>query len=222
MALPAAAKKNKKADKEPEQRRIVLQSAEDSASYALGITMGEQVRDNLSKEGYRLDYFYEAFTTAIMGQKGQLTKDSADLYLNAYQKKLYQLALDSLRKDQITFLAENGRQEGVITTASGLQYRVVKMGDGPKPTATSKVKVNYVGSLITGKVFDQQTNADKPVTLELNRVIQGWSEGLQLMPVGSKFTFYIPSELGYGDRGAGNVIPPYATLIFEVELRGIE
>lgn len=217
--LPAAAKKKTEKEAEDKQIPVVqLVTAEDSASYALGITMGTQVRDNLSNEGYSLDLFFKAFTSAMFLDDGQMSKDSADMFLNKYQRRLYEQALDSLRKDQLAFLEENAKADGVNVTPSGLQYRVVRMGEGAKPMSSDKVKVNYVGSLITGKVFDSQTDRDNPVELELDRVIKGWAEGLQLMPVGSKFTLYIPAELAYGDRGAGDIIPPYATLIFEVEL----
>ena len=119
------------------------------------------------------------------------------------------------------FLEENKLKEGVVTTESGLQYEVIKMGKGAKPTATDKVKVHYHGTLTDGTVFDSSVDRGEPVTLALNQVIPGWTEGVQLMPVGSKFRFYVPQELGYGARQAGS-IPPYSTLIFEVELLGIE
>ena len=119
------------------------------------------------------------------------------------------------------FLEENKLKEGVITTESGLQYEVIKMGKGAKPTATDKVKVHYHGTLTDGTVFDSSVDRGEPITFALNQVIPGWTEGVQLMPVGSKFRFYIPQELGYGARQAGS-IPPYSTLIFEVELLGIE
>jgi FKBP-type peptidyl-prolyl cis-trans isomerase len=120
------------------------------------------------------------------------------------------------------FLAENATKEGVITTASGLQYKVVKQGTGPKPAARDMVSVYYKGMLIDGKVFDKADSSGIPVSFPLNQVIAGWTEGLQLMPVGSTYILYIPSELGYGKGGAGNVIPPNATLIFEVELVSID
>ncbi len=119
------------------------------------------------------------------------------------------------------FLEENKLKEGVVTTESGLQYEVIKMGKGAKPTATDQVKVHYHGTLIDGTVFDSSVERGEPITFALNQVIPGWTEGVQLMPVGSKFRFYIPQELGYGARQAGS-IPPYSTLIFEVELLGIE
>ena len=108
----------------------------------------------------------------------------------------------------------------MITTESGLQDEVIKEGKGPKPTADSKVKVHYHGTLIDGTVFDSSVDRGEPIEFSLNQVIKGWTEGVQLMPVGSKYKFYIPQDLGYGSRAAGQ-IPPYSTLIFEVELLGI-
>ncbi len=120
------------------------------------------------------------------------------------------------------FLAENAKKQGVFTTASGLQYEVIKMGDGPKPKATDKVKTHYHGTLINGKVFDSSVERGEPISFPLANVIPGWTEALQLMPVGSKFRLFIPYQLAYGERGAGADIKPYSALIFEVELLGIE
>ncbi|MBR0295804.1 MAG: FKBP-type peptidyl-prolyl cis-trans isomerase [Paludibacteraceae bacterium] len=119
------------------------------------------------------------------------------------------------------FLAENALKQGVKVTESGLQYEVLRMGKGPKPTAESTVKVDYEGKLIDGTVFDSSYERGEPIEFPLNGVIKGWTEGLQLMPVGSKFRFYIPQELGYGGQNAGS-IPPYSTLIFDVELHAIK
>ena len=137
-----------------------------------------------------------------------------------------QMTIDNIRfgkakEENEAFLAENKLKEGVITTESGLQYEVLKEGKGAKPTAEDKVKVHYHGTLIDGTVFDSSVERGEPITFGLNQVIPGWTEGLQLMTVGSKYRFYIPQELGYGNRQAGK-IPPYSTLIFEVELLGIE
>ena len=125
------------------------------------------------------------------------------------------------KEEGAKFLAENALREGVKVTASGLQYEVIKMGKGKKPTATDKVKVHYHGTLTNGTVFDSSVDRNEPITFGLTQVIAGWTEALQLMPVGSKFKLYIPQELGYGSQQAGS-IPPYSTLIFEVELLGIE
>ena len=119
------------------------------------------------------------------------------------------------------FLEENANKEGIQTTASGLQYEVLRDGDGPKPRAVSTVEVHYEGRLIDGKVFDSSYQRKETISFPLNRVIPGWTEGLQLMPTGSKYRLYIPSELGYGARGAGGDIPPHAALIFDVELIAI-
>ena len=120
------------------------------------------------------------------------------------------------------FLAENGKREGVKTTASGLQYEVLEATLGQKPKATDSVKVHYEGTLIDGTVFDSSYKRGEPISFPLSGVIKGWTEGLQLMSVGSKFKFFIPYQLAYGERGAGGSIPPYAALIFTVELLGIE
>ena len=119
------------------------------------------------------------------------------------------------------FLEENKKAEGVVVLPSGLQYKVQKMGTGEKPLATDRVTVHYTGRLLNGDVFDSSVERGEPVTFALNQVIRGWTEGVQLMPVGSKFTFYIPSDLAYGDQGAGGKIGPGATLTFEVELLAI-
>ncbi|MBA3867809.1 MAG: FKBP-type peptidyl-prolyl cis-trans isomerase [Anaerolineae bacterium] len=120
------------------------------------------------------------------------------------------------------FLAANAKKEGVVTTASGLQYKVLEAGTGPKPKATDTVNVHYKGTFIDGKTFDSSYDRGEPISFGLNQVIRGWTEGVQLMPVGSKYEFYIPYNLGYGERGAGGAIPGYATLIFVVELLGIK
>ena len=120
-----------------------------------------------------------------------------------------------------TFLEENKKKEGVITTESGLQYEVITMGTGPKPTADDVIRAHYKGELTNGEVFDSSIESGQPLEIAVGGVIPGWVEGLQLMPVGSKFRFFIPYNLGYGEQGAGGVIPPYATLIFEVELLDI-
>ncbi len=120
------------------------------------------------------------------------------------------------------FLEENAKKEGVVTTPSGLQYKVLEEGYGSRPKATEKVKVHYKGTFIDGKTFDSSYDRGEPISFPLNGVIAGWTEGVQLMPVGAKYEFYIPYHLDYGERGAGGVIPPYATLVFVVELLGIE
>ncbi len=134
-------------------------------------------------------------------------------------KNLLQQNTEKKMEEQKKFLEENAKKENIKTTASGLQYEVLKEGAGEKPSsAASRVTVHYEGSLINGNVFDSSYKRNQPATFGLNQVIPGWTEGVQLMEKGSKYRFYIPSELGYGARGAGASIPPHATLIFDVEL----
>lgn len=195
-----------------------LATEADSASYALGVNMGSQIATNLTKDGYRLDIFAQGFNAALFSAPTKISVDSAEIFLNNYMRKMEEAATKFKIKEQEIFLAENKKREGVKETESGLQYLIVKLGTGEKPTATDKVKVNYEGSLLNGTKFDSSIDRGEPLVMQLNRVISGWQEGVQLMPVGSKFVFYIPYELAYGKQGAGQVIPPYSTLIFEVEL----
>lgn len=160
----------------------------------------------------------QGFINGLLGDESQFDSRSASEYIQA---TLNHIKYGSTKEEGEKFLEENKLREGVIVTESGLQYEVLKMGKGKKPAATDKVKVHYHGTLINGEVFDSSVERGEPIVFGLNQVIAGWTEGVQLMPVGSKFKFYIPQELGYGERAAGS-IPPYSTLIFEVELLGIE
>lgn len=153
-----------------------------------------------------------------MKQYGDWSIEQANQYI---EETIDNIKYGDVKAQGEEFLATNALREGVVTTESGLQYEVLKMGKGPKPTADDKVKVHYHGTLIDGTVFDSSVERGEPISFNLNQVIQGWTEGVQLMPVGSKFKFYIPQNLAYGNRNAGQ-IPPYSTLIFEVELLGIE
>lgn len=177
-----------------------------------------------------IESFKYGFHTMLTYQKGQIDDVVANMICQARfdavrarkEAERKELAAKTLA-DGLNFLAENAKKEGVITTASGLQYEVVKMGDGAKPKATDRVKVLYTGKLIDGTVFDSTADRDnEPATFGLNGVIKAWTEALQLMPVGSKFTIYAPSELAYGERGAGEKIPGNSALIFDIELVGIE
>ena len=192
----------------------------------LFVFQGEQ----LGKEIKKLDtvgYFAEANIAAdfklfkkglingLIGADKQMSLEVAETYMHdVVMNKIFA----SQKEESAKFLEENGKREGVTTTASGLQYEVIKMGKGEKPTATDKVKVHYHGTLTNGTVFDSSVERKEPITLGLTQVIAGWTEGLQLMPVGSKFKFYIPHHLGYGSQQQGQQIPPFSTLIFEVEL----
>ena len=160
----------------------------------------------------------QGFINGLLNDSKQMTGEEAGEYI---QNTMNTIKYGDTKAEGEQFLAENALKEGVVTTESGLQYEVIKMGRGKKPAATDKVKVHYHGTLINGTVFDSSVERGEPIVFGLNQVIAGWTEGLQLMPVGSKFKFYIPQDLGYGAQNAGT-IPPYSTLIFEVELLGIE
>ena len=161
----------------------------------------------------------QGFINGLLGSTEQWNSDDAGQYI---QNTMASIKYGSSKEEGETFLAENALREGVITTPSGLQYEIIKKGKGKKtPTATDVVKVHYHGTLINGTVFDSSVDRNEPISFALTQVIPGWTEGLQLMTVGSKYKFYIPQHLGYGSQQAGS-IPPYSTLIFEVELLDIE
>lgn len=216
------AQKNKKEKKSKSKVEVVApKSLTEITSYALGVNIADGLKQNSEQLGITVDWEW-----IVRGLReaadGKSQFDSAKMS-EAFAK------LDSLVKEnrdikarkQKEFLEENKKKAGVITTPSGLQYEVITLGTGAKPTLESNVEVNYEGKTIDGKVFDSSYERGTTTSFKLSNVISGWQEGLQLMPVGSKFRFYIPSELAYGERGAGNDIEPNATLIFEVELLNI-
>lgn len=191
--------------------------------------MGKQIGKNIkeqealgllgeSKLATDFELIKQGFVNGLNGYEKQMTGEEAGQYI---QNTMSNLKYGNVKEQGEQFLAENKLKDGVIETESGLQYEVIKMGKGAKPSATDRVKVHYHGTLIDGTVFDSSVERGEPIVFGLNQVIAGWTEGVQLMPVGSKFRFFIPQELAYGAREAGS-IPPYSTLIFEVELLGIE
>lgn len=220
-----SSKKNKKSKNEVQVARKLLNST-DSVSYALGVNMGTSVKHQMTQfpgGQYDINVFAEAFEKAIKSDTTLvMTSDSANVYLDKYMTKMQAQENSKAKEDQAKFLSENKKREGVVELPSGLQYQVVKAGTGPKPQLTDKVKVHYEGFLLNGKKFDSSVDRGEPVTFPLTQVIKGWTEGLQQMNVGSKYTLYIPYELAYGEQGAGKVIPPFSMLIFEVELLEIQ
>ena len=193
----------------------------DKISYALGLSMGQ----NLMSSGVEsLNYadLAEGIKDVVEKQKPQISYQEAQQVLNTFFQELEQRVAGAAKEAGEKFLAENAKREGVKTTPSGLQYEVLEATIGQKPKATDKVKVHYEGTLTDGTVFDSSYKRGEPITFGLNQVIAGWTEGLQLMSIGSKYKLYIPYQLGYGAQGAGGSIPPYAALIFTVELLGIE
>jgi len=196
----------------------------DKLSYALGLGIGRQLADMGAPE-LVVEDFALAVKDMIGGQKARMSFEEAQTIVEKFfMEKEREKAAANAKKGAAAkaegekYLAENARKEGVVTTASGLQYTVLKEGTGRKPTATDKVRCHYEGFLTDGTVFDSSIQRGTPADFPLNGVISGWTEGLQLMAEGAKYRFFIPYQLAYGERGAGAMIPPYAALIFDVEL----
>lgn len=197
-----------------------LSSRMDSLSYGVGVIVGQ----NFKKEGLKdIDpKLVAAAIEAVLSNQEALIdkKTSSRLYREAKKEAKEMASQDVILQGQ-AYLAENGAKPGVTTTATGLQYEVLKSGDGPTPGPSDKVTTHYHGMLIDGTVFDSSVDRGEPISFPVGGVIKGWQEALQMMSVGDKWRVSLPYHLAYGERGAGASIPPYATLIFEVELLGI-
>ena len=188
-------------------------------SYAFGMIMGSEFASSELEMDYNA--FVEGLRAAMEGEPLKISRDEAiELAETAFQAAADKRSEEN-RFTEMLFLTENGERPEVVTTASGLQYEALVQGTGDKPGLNDSVMVLYEGKLTDGSVFDDWNDADNPVEFPLNAVIPGWSEGLRLMNPGSKYRLYIPSNLAYGERGAGQVIPPYSTLIFTVELLSV-
>jgi FKBP-type peptidyl-prolyl cis-trans isomerase FklB len=200
-----------------------LTTPKEKHSYALGVNIGT----GLGKQGLDVDpaLVAKGLQDALAGKKTLLTQDEVQAQLAELQAEMQkkQMALaESNKQAGDAFLAANKAKEGVVTLPSGLQYKVLKAGDGKKPAAEDTVVCHYRGTLIDGTEFDSSYSRNEPLTIPVNRIIKGWSEALQLMPVGSKWQLFIPANLGYGERGTPGPIGPNAALIFEVELLSIK
>ena len=196
----------------------------DKLSYALGLGIGRQLAQ-MGAEQLSIDDFAQAIKDVVAG--GQLKLDEAEAqvivqeFFQKQEEKQRAAAAEMGKKakeEGEKYLAENAKKEGVVTLPSGLQYLVIKEGNGKRPKATDKVKCHYEGMLVDGTLFDSSVQRGEPATFPLNQVIAGWTEGLQLLKEGGKATFYIPAQLGYGEQGVPGMIPPNSTLIFDVEL----
>jgi FKBP-type peptidyl-prolyl cis-trans isomerase FklB len=188
----------------------------DSVSYSLGVLFAQNFK-NGEKVDIDATAMSKGFDDAVKGKETISAEKANQIFssfMQAASQKKFAGNIDAGKK----FLADNGKRAGVTTTASGLQYEIMKAGTGAKPLATDKVTVHYHGTLLNGKVFDSSVNRGQTIDFPVNGVIQGWQEALQLMPLGSKYKLFIPSNLAYGERGAGADIGPHETLIFEVEL----
>ena len=199
----------------------------EKVSYGIGVDIGR----SLQRAGAEVDVdaMARGLKDVLSGQKLAMTEDELAATMAAYAKELQQKQLqaktkatDTNKKAGEAFLAANKKKEGVVTLPSGLQYKILKAGNGKKPTAADTVECNYRGTLIDGTEFDASARHGGPASFQVGGVIAGWTEALQLMPVGSKWQLFVPSQLAYGEQGAGRDIGPNATLIFEVELVGIK
>jgi len=221
LGLPAFAGES------PSREESPFQNQQDKVSYAMGLQMGI----NLRQQGVEMNVamLVKGLQDAMSGSAPLLTEDDLHTTLTQFQSHLRQQQVEAMkmyaernRIDGETFLAENKSKEGVVALPSGLQYRVITMGAGQKPAATDTVECNYRGALIDGTEFDSSYRHGQPATFQVSGVIPGWTEALQLMPVGSKWQLFIPSNLAYGAKGVPPLVGPNATLIFEVELLAIK
>ncbi len=193
----------------------------DKISYAIGMSMAS----NLMNSGLRnieVESFVKAFTEVMNNETTTISPEEANQTLQEYFSKQQEEMLNKNLEAGKAFLEENSKKENIVSLPSGLQYEVISEGSGEKPKATDSVKCHYHGTLLNGTVFDSSVQRGQPAVFGVNQVIKGWVEALQLMSVGSKWRLFIPSDLAYGSQGAGNTIEPNSTLIFEVELLGIE
>jgi len=203
-------------------KTVKLESNVDSVGYAIGILVGSNNLKQLdaAPDGASInkESMAAAFKAASMGEEAVITEEQAQAIVQKFFEGAGEREAQKNLEEGNAFLEKNKAREGVTTTESGLQYEVLTEGTGEKPAATDQERVNYHGTLIDGKVFDSSVDRGEPVVFGVSQVIPGWTEALQLMPVGSKWKIYIPAEIGYGERGAGGDIGPNAALIFEVEL----
>ncbi|MBR6621443.1 MAG: FKBP-type peptidyl-prolyl cis-trans isomerase [Bacteroides sp.] len=189
----------------------------DKFSYAIGLGIGQNLL-SMGAQGINVEDFAQAISDVLNRKETAISHNEARDIVNQYFAELEaKMNAENIEKGK-AFLAENAKREGVVTLPSGLQYEIIKEGNGIKPNANDQVKCHYEGTLIDGTLFDSSIKRGQPTVFGVSQVIKGWVEALQLMPEGSKWKLYIPSELGYGSQQAGEMIPPYSTLIFEVEL----
>ena len=196
----------------------------DKLSYSFGLAIGTQLMD-MGAEAINVEDFSQALKDVFTGQPLAVKPEEAQNMVSSFlheqeiakRKEMEEKGLKA-RSEGESFLRDNGKRPGIITTASGLQYEILEEGNGKHPKATDRVKCHYEGRLIDGTVFDSSIRRGEPAVFPLNGVISGWTEGVQLMAEGAKYRFYIPYQLAYGANGAGSSIPPYAALIFDIEL----
>jgi FKBP-type peptidyl-prolyl cis-trans isomerase FklB len=202
------------------ESKATLTTSNDTVSYAIGVSIGGNLKkDNLNE--INVDLIADGIKAAMKNDSSVMKTEAAQASIQSFMmNREKKKATDNLEKGK-KFLDENGKKEGVKTTPSGLQYQVIKEGTGPKPALTDKVSVHYHGTLLNGEVFDSSVQRGKPYELGVNQFVPGFSEALQLMPVGSKYKIWVPGNIAYGERSPGGSIGPNETLVFEVELLAI-
>lgn len=196
---------------------VNVETEVDRASYSIGVLMGTSLKSQ-GGDSLNLQVIGAAIEDVLLGKELKVKREECTGIAQSYMTKTMELRNTKRIEEGKAFLAANATKAGVQTTASGLQYQVVKEGTGKKPGPSDRVTVHYTGRLTDGTMFDSSVERGQPATFGVNQVIAGWTEALQLMSEGSKWILYIPSELGYGARGAGGDIPPHAVLVFDVEL----
>ena len=193
----------------------------DKLSYSLGLGIGRQLVE-LGAKNLNVDDFAQSVKDILAGKKPAISDQEAQQIVNTFFQEQEEKKAAAAKAEGENFLKENAKKEGVCTLPSGLQYKVLREGNGKKPSAQDIVECDYEGTLINGQVFDSSYRRGEHASFPLNQVIAGWTEGLQLMSEGAKYRFFIPYNLAYGERGAGQSIPPYAALIFDVELHKVK
>ena len=204
---------------------VSLTNQVDSTSFAIGVNVAENLGKNITQqfEEVNLDLLKAGLNAGIdTNNKSEISGAVAEQIIEEFFKSKQELTAKKAQGEGAAFLAENANREGVISLESGLQYEILNEGNGQIPTINDKITAHYHGTLIDGTVFDSSVDRGEPASFPVNGVIAGWTEALQIMPVGSKWKLYVPSDLAYGERGAGQIIGPYSTLIFEVELLSID
>lgn len=200
-----------------------LTTLEQHASYGIGLNMGQQLADN-PFDGLDINAVAAGLKAAFTEAEAEVSEEQIRAAFTVISQRMQAAEAEAAKAaagEGEAFLAENAKKAGIVVTESGLQYEVLVQGDGAKPTRSDKVRTHYHGTLIDGTVFDSSYNRGQPAEFPVGGVIAGWTEALQLMPVGSKYRLYIPHNLAYGERGAGGAIKPYSALVFDVELLAI-
>lgn len=199
---------------------VKAMTSTDSLSYSIGVQVAEYYKtqgvDNVNTE-----YIKQAFNDVFNNKKLIISEDACNMNIQKKLQEFMSQKISKVKETGVKFLEENKKRPGVITLPSGLQYEIITKGTGPVPTAKDTVSANYIGTLIDGKEFDNSYKRGEPISIPVTAVIRGWTEALELMPVGSKWKLFVPSDLAYGDRGAGGAIPGGSALIFEIELLSI-